>query len=190
MIWIIVPEFFKYNSVLSIPLFSIIALSLIRNIPDFSFSKHTVSKSVIFLNNHPTQALLFRFNFLLKGLLDIGFVLYLIHFFKLSFNSSLAWCLILSACLFGSLAYFTEGDYSTIHRIVAYSSGVLWAISELYLARATGNTFFIQGTNIASVVVIILAFGFMFAKKTNAFVQILCMSIWYIWLVLFVFRYL
>jgi hypothetical protein len=189
MIPINVPEVFKYNSVLSIPLFSLIALLLVRKAPDFSFSKHTVSKSVLFLN-HPTQALLFRFNFLLKGLLDLGFVFYLLYFFKTSLNSLPAWCLILSALLFGSLAYFVEGSHTVAHRIVTYGSGVLWAYGQLYFGYLTGDTFFRQFTNIMVTIPIILAFGFMFAKKTNVIIQALCMAMWYIWLVVFVFKYL
>ncbi len=184
-----VPEFFKYNSVLSIPLFGLIALFLIRRAPNFSFTKHTVSKSVLFLERS-THAVMFRLNFLIKGLLDLGFVLFLIQFFKMSYSSPAAWSLIVSAVLFGSLAYFTEGRHTVMHRIVVYSSGVLWALGQLYVAQLTRNLFFIQFTNVAVVVPIILAFGYMFAKKTNVFVQILCMTIWYIWLVLLVFRFL
>jgi hypothetical protein len=184
-----VPEFFKYNSILSIPLFSLIALLLIRKAPDFSFSKHTVSKSILFFD-HSNHAFIFRCNFLLKGLLDLGFVWYLIHFFTLSLNSPLAWCLSLSALFFGSLAYFIEGTYTVMHRIVAYSSGVLWAISELYLAHLTGNSVFIQLTYIVVTIPMALTFGFKLAKKTNVLVQALCMALWYIWLVVFVFTYL
>ena len=189
MVPIVVPEFFKYNSVLSIPLFALVALLLIRNAPNFSFSKHTVSKSVLFLDQS-THALIFRLNFLIKGLLDLGFVLYLLYFFKISLNSAPALCLILSALLFGSLAYFVEGTHSIVHKIVTYSSGVLWALGQLYFGQLTGDAFFRHFTNIMVAIPIILAFGFMFAKKTNVIVQALCMAIWYIWLVVFVFNYL
>jgi hypothetical protein len=184
-----VPEIFKYNSVLSIPLFSVVALFLIRRTPNFSFSKHTVSKTVLFLN-HSTHALIFRLNFVIKGILDLGFVWYLIRCYNLSFNSPLSWCLTLSAFLFGLLAYFVEGAHTRMHRIVAYSSGVLWAISEVYLALLTDDAFFIQLTAVSVAVVVCLTFGFKFAKKTNVFVQAFCMIVWYMWLILFVFRYL
>lgn len=184
-----VPEIFKYGSILSIPLFSIIALLLIKKVPDFSFSKHTVSKSVFFFAR-PTHSLIFRLNFVIKMLLDLGFVWFVLKHFKISFSSPLACFLILSALLFGSLAYFIEGKYPVTHKIIAYGSGVFWAMGQLYLAQLTGNTFFIQLTNIMVAVPIILAFSFMFAKKTNAFVQVFCMSIWYIWLLIFVFQYL
>jgi len=184
-----IPEIFKYNSIISIPLFSIISLFLIRKAPDFSFRKHTVSMSIL-LFNRPTQTLIFRLNFVIKGLLDLGFVWFILHYFKISFESPTAWVLILSALLFGSLAYFIEGKYTITHKVIAYSSGVFWAIGQIHLAKLIGDVSFIQLTNIAVVIPLVLAFGFMFVKKTNVFIQVLCMSMWYIWLVLFVFTYL
>jgi hypothetical protein len=184
-----IPEIFKYNTLISVPLFAIISLWLIQRVPDFSFSQHTVSKSVLLFKNSK-QELIFRLNFLIKALLDLGFVWYLIHYFKLSIFSPLPLLLIPSALLFGSLAYFVEGKQTLIHQINAMGSGVLWALGQFCLSRSIGNTFFIQFTNVMVTIPILLAFGFMFAKKTNVFVQILCMSFWYIWLFVLVFRYL
>ena len=183
------PDVFKYGSLVSIPLFSIIALSLIRGASHFSFRKHTVSKSVNYLK-HPIHMIVFRMNFIIKALLDFGFILYVLNHFKISLASPFIWSLIVSALLFGSLAYFIEGKHTVLHQIIIYSSGVLWAVGQLYIARLTGDGFFIQLTNIMVIVPIIIAFGFMFANKTNVFVQALCMSIWYIWLLIFVFGYL
>lgn len=118
------PEIFKYFSLISMPLFSAIALLLIKNEPDFSFSKHTISKSIYFIK-HPIKMLIFRLNFIIKMLLDFGFVWYLILHLKISFGSPLALFLILSAILFGSLAYFIMGKYTIIHKIIIYSYGVI-----------------------------------------------------------------
>jgi hypothetical protein len=60
-----IPEIFKYNGIISVPLFTIIALLLIRKAPEFSFSKSTVSKSIFHLTKK-THRIIFRLNFLLK----------------------------------------------------------------------------------------------------------------------------
>ena len=185
----IYPEIFKYNSLISVPLFSIIAFLLIKKKSNFSFSQHTVSKTIFFLKNR-THRIIFRFNFLLKALLDLGFVWYVIFYFKISYESPVFWSLILSSILFGSLSYFFEGKYPIIHKIIVYSSGVFWAFSQIYLSFLTKDVIFIQLTSIMTAVVMILTFGFMFAKKTNVFVQALCMLILYSWLVIFIFKYL
>jgi len=183
------PEFFKYNAIISVPLFGIIAYFLIRKNPHFSFSKHTVSKSILFLN-HPIQDFIFRANFIVKALLDLGFTLYIGQHFDISFQTLPVLTMILSVLLFGSLAYFIEGKYSKSHKIITYSSGILWVISQIFLTKLTNNISFILFTNILTVAVLILAFGFMFAKKTNVFVQITCVSLLYLWMAIFVFQYL
>jgi len=184
-----IPEIFKYNSLLSIPLFSIINLFLIRKAPDFSFHNHTVSKTINFLNR-PTQAIIFRFNFILKALLDLGFVLYILNQFRISFGSPIALTLILSAFLFGTLACFVEGKHTTWHQIVVYTSSVLWAIGQICVARLIGNSAFILFTIIFGPFPVIVALGFCSQKKLNVFIQAVCMSMWYIWLIVFVFKYL
>src|SRR3989344_8989876 len=133
-----IPDFFKFNSLISVPLFAIIYLLLIKKIPELSFHKYTVSKSINFLNN-PLQTIIFRLNFIVKALLDFGFALFLIQYFSISFGSLISLTLIFSAILFGSLAYFTEGKYTVIHHLTIYSSGVLWAIGQISAARLVGD---------------------------------------------------
>ena len=115
-----VPEIFKYNSVISVPLFTIIALLLIKRAPEFSFLKSTVSKSIFHLRGK-TYRIIFRLNFILKSLLDFGFALYLMNRFEISPKSFLGFFLILSFIFFGLLAYFIESKHSVIHKILVYS---------------------------------------------------------------------
>jgi len=63
-----IPELFKYSSLLSFPLFAIVALVLVRKTTDYSFHTHTISKSIHFLNN-PLQLVVFRLNFIVKAVL-------------------------------------------------------------------------------------------------------------------------
>lgn len=184
-----VPEIFKYNSILSIPLFTIIALLLIKKAPEFSFSRSTVSKSILVLRGK-TNRVIFRLNFILKALLDFGFIWYLIVKLNISFNSLLTWFLVLSVSLFAFLSYFIEGKHSLMHKILVYSVGVFWALSQIFLSYFTGNISFIRFSYLASLIPGFLAFGFLFARKTNVIVQAVCVIILYSWLTIFVFRYL
>ncbi len=184
-----IPEIFKYNSLISIPLFAIVALVLVRKTTDYSFHNHTISKSIHFLNN-PLQNAMFRLNFIIKALLDFSFALYIINHFKVSFGSFIFLMLLSSAFLFGTLAYFVEGKYSTSHKIATYTGGTLWVIGQFAVVRLIGDSGFTIFSTIFLSIPILLAFGYLFAKKTNVVVQAICMSIWYIWLLVFVFRYL
>lgn len=184
-----IPEFFKYNTLISIPLFGIVALLLVRKTPEYSLRTHTISKTIHFLN-HPTQIIIFRLNFIVKALLDFCFALYVIRHFNIPFTSLTSMALISSAFLFGTLAYFVEGKHTISHNVITYTSGVLLMIGQISLAELIGDNIFSYITIVLVSAPIILAFAFLFAKKTNVFVQALCMSIWYIWLILLVFRYL
>jgi len=182
-------ETFKYFSLISLPLFLIIALFLIKKVPEFSFKKHTISKTALFLNN-PFQLLIFRFNFILKSLLDLGFTWYLIDRFKFKATSPLFWLLIICPVIFSLLACYLVGKHTFAHRIIIDGYGVLWSIVQILLAQITSSSLFIEITYILSVSALIIAFGFLFAKKTNVIIQAVCISLLYGWLILFVFRYL
>lgn len=179
-------EIFKYNSLISVPLFAFIGLLLIKNNPNFSFSHYTISKSIFFLSNR-THRIIFRLNFLLKALLDLGFAWFVIHHFNISYKLPVFWSLILSFMLFGSLSYFVEGKFPIVHKVITYSGGILWLFSQTYLSLLTKDVTFIRLTNIITAIVFIVAFGFMFAKRTNVIVQALCMFLLYSWLLIFVF---
>ena len=185
----IIPEIFKYNSLISIPLFLFISLQLVKKVPDFSFSKHTISKSILFFKS-PADRIIFKLNFIIKSLLDFGFFLYLVNRFELTYYSSLAWFLFLSIMFFLVLAYFIEGKFSVIHKVLIYGIGVFWTVCEILLAQLTNAPVFILFTNLSTVIVLILAFGSLFANKTNVFVQVVCASIMYLWIGIFVFKFL
>lgn len=103
-----VPEMFKFTSLISVPLFGIIALLLIKQAGgNYSLRTHTISQSGKLLTK-PEHNLVFRLNFIIKGFLDLFFYLYILEYFKISLYSPVSLMLILSAVLFGSLGYFIE----------------------------------------------------------------------------------
>jgi len=185
----IIPEIFKYNSLISIPLFLIISWLLARELPDFSFSEQTISKSILFFKN-PADRIIFKLNFIIKSLLDFGFFLYIVDRYNLTFYSSLTWFFFLSILFFLVLAYFIEGKFSVIHKVLIYGIGVFWTVCEVLLAQMTNVPVFILFTNISTVIVMLLAFGSLFTNKTNVFVQIACVSIMYLWIGIFVYKFL
>lgn len=184
-----IPEVFKYFSLISAPLFGVIALSIVKNTPDFSLSKHTISKSVFFIN-HPTKMFIFRLNFIIKAVLDIGFIFYLAFHLKMSLYSPIPTLMILSAILFGSLSYFIMGRYTTVHRIIVFTYGIMMGLAGIWLAQMTGNINFVNLTILLVILSNFLMISFFLAKKINVFVQALCMSLLYGWLLLLVFKYL
>lgn len=184
-----IPEYFKYFSLISTLLFGIIALSLIKNESSFSLSKHTISKSVYFIK-HPTKMLIFRFNFIIKGILDLGFIFYLISHLKISPYSPIATSMVISAVLFGSLSYFVMGKYTYIHRLIIFSYGILMGMAGIWLAQMTASRSFIILTTLIVILSNSLFIGFFLAKKINVFIQAICIFLLYGWLIFFVFRFI
>ena len=184
-----IPEIFKFFSLISAPLFGFIVLTVVKNTPDFSFSKHTISKSVYFIK-HPTKMFIFRLNFIIKAVLDLGFILYLANHLKLSLHSPIPTLMILSAILFGSLSYFIMGKFTTVHRVIVFTYGILMGLSGIWLAQMSGNTNFVRLTVLLVIISNFLMISFFLSRRINVFVQVICMSMLYSWLLLLVFRYL
>lgn len=184
-----IPELFKYGSLLSVPLFAIIALILIKQTKNYSLRTHTISQSIKYLTK-PSHSLLFRLNFLIKALLDLSFSVYVLDYFSISFTSPIALLLITSSLLFASLAYFIEGKHTKLHMWIVYTSGFLWAIGYILVVLLISNSVFSLFTILAILTPVVIGFWYLFRKKTNAFVQAGCVIIWYIWILLFVFQYL
>jgi hypothetical protein len=183
-------EFIKYSSLISTPLFGTIALLIIRQLPEFSFKKHTISKSVYFIK-HKTQLLIFRLNFFFKMTLDLFFSYYLINNFKISITSHLFWLIIIPPILFGTLSYFIMGEkYGLIHRILIFSYGILFGLSGVFLAYMTNNKVFLYITISLVIISNYLILEFFAKRKINVFVQVISMGLMYGWLLTYVFQYL
>jgi hypothetical protein len=185
------PEIFKYGGLISVPLFGVIAYWLICQIPTFDLRKLTISRSILFLHGRFHRSL-FRLNFISKALLDLGFAIYVLDRFNLTDGSPVYWSLIVYSVLFASLSLFIEGKYWFIHLILVYSSGLLWAFSQIFLSYLTNDNNFLVLTVILTTVVVTLPLGYVLTRKTNinAYVQVVCISLLYVWMLVFAFRYL
>lgn len=182
-------ELFKYGTLISFPLFGLIALLFISKVVKFSVFNNTFSQTILFLE-HPISILIYRFNFLFKSTLDALFAIYVFGKFSISLFSFPATIILLAAVLFGMLALFTENKHKKLHSITVYSSGVLWAIGEIYLSQLTGDNAFKYFTYIITTIPLVLAFLFLAAKRTNVVIQIICYLIMYSWHIVFVIYYL
>lgn len=163
-----IPEIFKYSGLISTPLFSLVALLLIKKTQGFAFSNSTISKSILLLKKR-IYRIIFKLNFVVKAALDLGFVWYLIYRLQIPVISFLGLTLILSIFIFALLAYFTEGKYKIHHLILVYSYGFLWGIDQILLALLTKNVLFTFYTSIISMAAIVIALWFLFTKKTKCF---------------------
>jgi hypothetical protein len=184
-----IPEIFRYNTLISVPLFTLIGMLLVVKLPGFAYSQTTFSRSILFLHS-PLKRLVFRVNFIIKALLDLGFVWYVAAALKLSLTSPLTILWTLSAVLFSSLSIFLEGSQTIRHRVMVYGSGLLWVIGQIYLANYLGQADFIKITLLIAVTTMVMTFGSLFFNKTNVLIQIACVALFYAWIVRLVFEYL
>ena len=161
-----IPEIFKYNSVISVPLFSLIAVWLIYHSEGFLWKRHTVSETIL-LVSHKKYQTIFRYIFLIKAVLDLGFFWFLFSHFHISLQSPIAWIFIAEAVLFGLLAYVTEGPQVVLHKIISHGSSMTWAICELYLASLTKNPIFLWFTYGVVLSTVFAALFFEYTKKDD-----------------------
>lgn len=183
------PSIFKYGSIVSLPLFGFMAFVLINKVDNFFLSKQKISKLVHFIENS-RHLLIFRLSFIIKSFLDLCFGLYVIQYFKLSYFSPLAILFFISSALFASLSYFTDKAFYRTHKFIVYLYGFILALTQIYLSYIIGDISLIILAYSTAFISSALAFYALVNRKTNVYIQIVCTSLLYIWLVILVFRYL
>lgn len=179
-----IPALFKYNSLISVPVFMTVLFLLLHKTKAFSYRQLTVSKSIHLLA--PAQRALFRFNFVAKAFIDAGFVWYIATTLGLSLFSPLIILWTAAIVGFGLFAYFTDERGRLVHEIVIYGWIAWWLILEYVSALYTQNLWFTQVTLAIVLFQAVLAFGLRILKKTNAIIQFICVFTLYIWLMMFV----
>lgn len=180
---------FKYASLLSVPMLGLGIMALAHNSRNFIPHRHTLSKTILLLKNTRHIAL-FKALFFGKAVLDFCFLFYVGQYFKLSWYDPAMFTMFFAIASFGTLGYFVEGDYSKVHTPIAYLSGTLWAVCQFFLAQLTGDPAFILFTNIFTTVGLCISYMFYFLRRLNIYVQILCFSFPYIWMLVFTLKYL
>jgi len=133
---------------------------------------------------------IFRFNFLLKALLDLSFWWYVIDRQKIGWRSKLAGLMTVSTVFWGSMAIFVEGTYTFWHTVMVYGYGVELTIIELLLAKRVKDRKFILVTRVMAIIGLVISFGALYLRATNVYIQVVGVSLFYAWMVMFVFKYL
>lgn len=183
------PFWLKYIGLLSLPLFATVAFILIRRAPGYVLGRHSISETILFLEK-PRYRGVFRMNFIVKALIDSCFLWVLAATIHISFWSPIVWCMAISNILFAALAFVLVGKTRLAHIILIYTVGVLWAVCELLIAYRIGIGWFTLYTWVIAVVPTAIAFWYLFRKKVNVGVQVVCMTMIYSWLVIFVTKFL
>lgn len=179
----------KYSALVSFPLFGVVVLWLIRTLKNIDYSQHTISRTIMLLKN-PTHRLVYRSSFVVKAIMDLGFAIYVIQDLRLIWFSPIAISLIVIPILFGSLAYYVEGEFSIAHKRLVYAFIVLWGFSQISLSFITKDWNFAMMTITATVIVSIVVLYYMYNNIANIFIQGFCTTVLYFWLVVFVTKYL
>lgn len=179
-----IPWLFRYNTLLSVPAFTVVIFLLLHRTKAFSYSQLTVSKSIHLLQSK--QKNIFRLNFVIKAIIDAGFVWYIAVALGLSVSSPLIILWTVTIVSFGLFAYFTDDRSRRIHEIFVYAWIVLWLLVEIVSSWYLHSVEFTHITFAIVALQAVLAFGAGILKRTNAVIQFTCVFLLYIWLVLFV----
>lgn len=180
-------EVLKYGSIISIPLFGIILIFLLKDTDGYTLKNQTISRAILFLSKSKNKTI-FRLNFLIKGLLDLGFAIFVIN--RLNIQIIPASLILLSALIFSSLGYFTEAKSHSKHELATYTSGLFWLVGYFLIVQNIHDLLFTKATALIFSGVTLLTFGSMLQKRTNAFIQIICGSAMYLWMLYFIINYL
>ncbi len=164
------------------------AFYLSSKIPNFSFSKFTISQMSYFLN--PNQLSFFNLLFFVKSFLDLSFTFYVFQRFKLPVYSPAALSWLMSVLSFGLLGFFPTHQFFYIHLTIVYVLFFFWTLSEFLFARMTNNDDFKFLTNNLLLIQLTTIFLFIATNNFNGVFEITYMFLVFFWLMIFIGRYL
>jgi hypothetical membrane protein len=181
-------EIFKYNAILSALFFLTSTVYLGEKIPNYSFSRYTISQMSFFLNTN--QLSFFNLLFIIKCLLDLSFTYYVFNYYKgkLSFVSSFIW--MVAVLSFGLVGFFPESKFQIIHWIIAICLFLFWTISEHTMARITQSESFLYFSNNLILVQLAIVILFFALNQVNAIFEIIYFFLVFLWQIIFISRYL
>jgi hypothetical protein len=189
MVNIPVLPIFKYGAVISTPLFGLTVLLLLRTVGNFSFTRQTISQTVMFADK-PWQRMVFKLNFLVKSILDLLFIYYTLKKLEIPLSSAVGIIWIESIICFGMITVFPVDTHKLKHYIVTYLSGTLFSAGQMAVAWYINNPQFLQFTLASVILNLSLAYGFLLFRKTTVVVQSICIMLMYIWTIVLVYGFL
>ncbi|MFO0703118.1 MAG: hypothetical protein U0525_00120 [Patescibacteria group bacterium] len=183
------PSIMKYSALASFPLFGVVVMWLITTLKNVDYSQHTISRTIMLLKN-PTHRLIYRASFIVKAVMDLIFAIYVIQDLRLFWLSPIGISLVLIPILFGSLAYYVEGEFDIAHKRLVYAFIILWGFCQISLSFVTQDLSFVLMTIVSSIIVGLLVLYYMYRNIANIYIQGFCTIMLYFWLFVFVTKYL
>ncbi|PIQ72889.1 hypothetical protein COY13_00115 [Candidatus Roizmanbacteria bacterium CG_4_10_14_0_2_um_filter_36_35] len=181
-------EIFKYNAILSALFFLGSTFYLSGQLPNYNFTKYTISQMSYFLNSN--QLSFFNLLFIIKSLLDLSFTAYVFKKFELKLNALTSAIWLIAVLSFGLIGFFPVNKFFVIHWLLAGGLFIFWTISEHVFAKLTKSKGFLYLSNnliLIQAIIILLFFTF---SKINAIFEIIYFLLALFWQVIFISRYL
>lgn len=179
---------FKYNAVLSTLFFLGSTVYLSGQIPNYSFSKYTISQMSFFLNGQTLS--FFNLLFIIKCLLDLSFTYYVFKHFELKLNTITSIIWLVAVLSFGLIGFFPESQFRIIHWIIAGCIFFFWTISQHVFAKLTGSKNFLYFSNNLILVEGAVMFLFFAFNQVNALFEIVYFLLIFFWQIIFISEYL
>ena len=181
-------EVFKYNAVLSALFFFGSTIYLSGQLPNYSFSKYTISQMSYFLN--PRQLTFFNLVFIIKCLLDLTFTFFVFKKFagKLNFFTAAVW--LVAVLSFGLIGFFPVSQFYVIHWALAIVLFVSWTITEMVFAGITKSRFFRYLSNNLIIIQVVTVLLFFALNQVNALFEIIYFLLALFWQIVFISEYL
>ena len=181
-------KIFKYNALLSAVIFLMSSFYIGFTIPNYSFSKYTISSMSRFLDDRGLS--FFNSLFFLKFFLDLSFTLYFFKFYQLKLKTFTAINWIIAIMTFGLLGFFPTHLYKEIHITIVYFMFFSWTISEYTLARLTKNDGFIYFSSNLILIQFVMAVLAIVFNYFNAISETAYFLTLFLWLIIFIGRFL
>lgn len=181
-------EVFKYNAILSAIFFLTSTFFLGSNIPNYSFTKYTISQMSYFLN--PNQLSFFNLLFIVKCIIDLSFTYFVFKKFRLKLNALTSVVWIIAVLSFGLIGFFPVHKFFILHWFLAGCLFLFWTLSEYIFAKITKDNGFVLFSNnliLVQISTMILFFSF---NQINAIFEIVYFILALIWQIIFIGKYL
>ncbi|MEK7177584.1 MAG: DUF998 domain-containing protein [Patescibacteria group bacterium] len=179
---------FKYNAILSILFFLSSTFYMGVKTTNYSFTDYTISQMSYFLNKD--QLSIFNLLFFIKCFLDLSFAYYVFKFYSLRLKTLPAINLLIAILSFGLLGFFPANQFHLIHLIIFITTFFSSIFTQFTLAKLTRDEGFINFSKLLILFESILGNLFLFFNYFNAISETTFLLLIFLWLTIFIGRYL
>lgn len=152
-----------------------------RNLPNYSFSRYTISE--IYLFSGPTRQRLLLYLFLVKFVLDFLFSISIFRRLPIRSVSPAALLWFLPVISFGLMGIVPAvGQYYYPHLFLSIIMLFSWFFSEYVFSGLTKNTYFIDFSKKYIFLQLLVMFAFLATGHINGLFEIIYFSLSLLWL--------